>query len=71
MSLSFQCKVCSRREMPVSPAKCEAFPHGIPEEILSGEVSHTEPIAGDGGKTHVLGKKYIESFGDIYKVHEK
>lgn len=29
--------------------KCAAFPDGIPEEILTGEVSHTEPYDGDNG----------------------
>ena len=29
--------------------RCEAFPNGIPEEILSGEVDHTKPVNGDHG----------------------
>ena len=32
---------------------CEAFPLGIPEEILSGENEHREPVAGDGGLTYL------------------
>jgi len=28
---------------------CEAFPSGIPEEILTGQVSHTTPYPGDHG----------------------
>lgn len=28
---------------------CRAFPKGIPEEILSGEVNHTESYPGDNG----------------------
>lgn len=31
---------------------CEAFPMGIPEEILSGDNPHTEPVEGDGGLTY-------------------
>jgi len=28
---------------------CDAFPGGIPEEILTGDVSHKKPYKGDGG----------------------
>ena len=31
---------------------CEAFPKGIPEEILSGEDEHLKPVEGDGGLTY-------------------
>ncbi len=31
------------------PLKCAAFPEGIPEEILNGEVDHHEPYEGDHG----------------------
>jgi len=30
---------------------CKAFPDGIPEEILAGEVDHTNPYPGDHGIT--------------------
>jgi hypothetical protein len=28
---------------------CEAFPQGIPQEILDGEDLHLEPVEGDNG----------------------
>ena len=28
---------------------CNAFPDGIPDEIITGEVSHTKPYKGDHG----------------------
>ena len=30
-------------------AKCQAFPDGIPDEILSTDIIHKEPYEGDGG----------------------
>jgi hypothetical protein len=32
-----------------SIATCEAFPGGIPEEILRGENDHYDYVPGDGG----------------------
>ena len=29
--------------------ECNAFPTGIPTEIITGEVSHTKPYKGDHG----------------------
>ena len=34
---------------------CEAFPTGIPEEILSGKNEHLEPYPGDDGLTYEPG----------------
>lgn len=30
-------------------SECDAFPDGIPEDILIGEHDHTTPHSGDGG----------------------
>lgn len=32
-----------------NPFTCDAFPDGIPTEILIGEVDHTTPYKGDRG----------------------
>ena len=46
-----QCIRCSRLVRPSKGAKaqCEAFPDGIPREIIFNEVDHTKPYPGDGG----------------------
>ncbi len=42
-----QCSVCRHKTM--GEQTCEAFPGGIPAEILANNVSHANPIEGDGG----------------------
>lgn len=46
MGLSQQCLQCVRK---TDIGKCEAFPDGIPREIMSGEHDHTEPFPNDNG----------------------
>ncbi|MBF0531035.1 MAG: hypothetical protein HQK55_17565 [Deltaproteobacteria bacterium] len=44
------CKYCERFH---NDNTCEAFPAGIPEEILSGRNNHDQPYPGDNGLTYL------------------
>jgi len=35
--------------LPGSGWSCNAFPTGIPQDIILGTVIHTKPVEGDGG----------------------
>jgi len=43
---SYQCPSCKHY---LGLSECEAFPDGIPEQIITGEHDHTEPYPGDSG----------------------
>ena len=43
---SNQCVNCKRYQ---GLGECEAFPDGIPEEIMTGTHDHSEPFEGDQG----------------------
>jgi hypothetical protein len=43
---------CRRLRPDAAEMVCEAFLAGIPFEILSGQVDHSTPYAGDGGLTY-------------------
>lgn len=46
------CFNCARRlagKLGVYALACEAYPGGVPDEILIGEADHTKPHDGDNG----------------------
>jgi hypothetical protein len=46
------CETCARRSPHNFPV-CEAFPNGIPTEILVAKHDHKTPFPGDGHKQYV------------------
>ena len=44
--MCMKCKYFSIRE---NTLRCDAFPEGIPDEIILGGVEHTKPYKGDNG----------------------
>jgi len=43
---SLQCLKCKHY---IGAGYCEAFPDGIPSEVMSGKFEHTKPYPGDNG----------------------
>lgn len=55
---AFACATCARLHAndvddPGEQLTCDAFPDGIPDEILSGQNRHTTPFDGDNGLTYL------------------
>lgn len=46
MTVGFQCLKCRHIDFGKG---CDAFPDGIPYDILSGQVDHSKPYPGDNG----------------------
>ena len=51
------CHRCTRRE---SVLTCEAFPDGIPADILAGRFVHTESYPGDNGLQFVANDLHMK-----------
>lgn len=47
--IPIMCDFCSRGNWGEGAKGCQAFPDGIPEEILRGYFDHREPYPGDNG----------------------
>lgn len=43
------CAGCKHLTTDLRESKCDAFPAGIPTEILLSKVDHRQPVAGDNG----------------------
>ncbi len=43
------CKGCAHLLGDLRRPHCQAFPQGIPQEILLSQADHREPVAGDHG----------------------
>ena len=44
-----QCKCCIHYKESVDADVCDAFPFGIPEDILNNYICHSKSYAGDNG----------------------
>jgi hypothetical protein len=45
------CYGCARFRVGAGPLKCDAFPKGIPEDIVLSRADHREPYPGDNELT--------------------
>jgi len=43
------CAGCKHRRGDLRDPRCDAFPRGIPREILLSRADHRQPLAGDHG----------------------
>ncbi len=58
-------------EEPITNCTCDAFPDGIPEEILFGPFDHTEPYPGDHGLRYSPLPGYESTSADVIKLIEE
>jgi hypothetical protein len=50
------CMWCKRLTPGIGPLRCEAYPNGVPPEIVGWLVDHRKAYKGDGGKTYAEAK---------------
>ncbi len=48
------CMACARFRPDADGMTCDAYPDGIPHEIVMNQWDHRRPKPGDGGKQFVL-----------------
>ena len=60
--MTWQCWVCAHYR---GMLHCDAFPKGIPEDILTGQADHREEYQGDGGVTFQHQDELIKSEVDF------
>lgn len=63
-----QCNTCANliREWGTD-FRCKAFPQGVPEELYTSCVSHTEPYPGDNGIQYEKYTGNLDLDGNILK----
>ena len=57
MTPRISCETCGRLLSLKGRPKCEAFPGGIPFEIITAQHDHVEPFRGDKGLRYIPIKK--------------
>ena len=46
MTMAVQCAICKHS---TTQLRCDAYPKGVPDDILDGGFDHTKPFPGDNG----------------------
>ena len=62
--------LCDSCLLRTGPDTCDAFPDGIPDEILIFGADHREPVDGDNGLVWQYDPNGAESYADWQSVQE-